>query len=82
MFGFLIIEGGPDPGRYDQEHYLALRDWEPYFTTQLMDMDDLDAAAPQPERPAVLDTRQPGIEVAADIFPLTTKRLGRATRSA
>ena len=43
MFGFLIIEGGNNPGRYDQEHYLALRDWEPYFSGQAMDNDDLDA---------------------------------------
>src|SRR5450755_2049810 len=27
MFGFLIVEGANNPGRYDQEHYLALRDW-------------------------------------------------------
>src|SRR5215831_7449174 len=32
MFGFLIIEGASNPGNYDQEHFLALRDWEPYFT--------------------------------------------------
>ncbi len=37
QFGFLIVEGGPNPGNYDQEHYLALRDWEPYFTTQYME---------------------------------------------
>src|SRR5262249_23229225 len=42
QFGFLIVEGGPSAGNYDQEHYLALRDWEPYFTTQYMDTDDLD----------------------------------------
>ena len=42
MFGFLIIEGASNPGRYDQEHFLALRDWEPYFTNQSMDNDDLD----------------------------------------
>ena len=42
MFGFLIVEGANNPGRFDQEHYLALRDWEPYFTNQAMDNDDLD----------------------------------------
>ena len=26
QFGFLIVEGGSNPGNYDQEHYLALRD--------------------------------------------------------
>src|SRR5665213_2626742 len=76
MFGFLIVDGGPNPGNYDQEHYLALRDWEPYFTNQSMDNDDLDASGPQPEKPAVLDTRPVGMEVAADIFSINDKALG------
>ncbi|HEY1760341.1 MAG TPA: multicopper oxidase domain-containing protein [Bryobacteraceae bacterium] len=76
MFGFLIIEGANNPGRYDQEHYLALRDWEPYFSNMAMDNDDIDAAAPQPERPAVMDTRMPGLEVQADLFSINDKILG------
>jgi FtsP/CotA-like multicopper oxidase with cupredoxin domain len=76
MFGFLIIEGADKPGNFDQEHYLALRDWEPYFTNQLMDNDDLDATGPKPEKPAVLDTRPPGMEVTADIFSINDKALG------
>jgi FtsP/CotA-like multicopper oxidase with cupredoxin domain len=76
MFGFLIIEGANNPGNFDQEHYLALRDWEPYFSNQAMDNDDLDATGPQPERPAAMDTRQPGLEVQADIFSINDKALG------
>jgi FtsP/CotA-like multicopper oxidase with cupredoxin domain len=76
MFGFLIVEGGADPGHYDQEHYLALRDWEPYFTNQMMDTDDLDPIRAQPERPAVLDTRPNGLEVTADIYSINDKALG------
>jgi FtsP/CotA-like multicopper oxidase with cupredoxin domain len=49
QFGFLIVEGGANPGNYDQEHYLALRDWEPYFTSQYMDNDDLDLSGPKTE---------------------------------
>ena len=75
MFGFLIIEGA-NPGNYDQEHYLALRDWEPYFSNQAMDNDDLDATGPQPERPKVMDTRQPGLEVQSDIYSINDKALG------
>ena len=41
-----------------------------------MDNDDLDATGPQPEKPAVLDTRQPGLEVAADVFSINDKALG------
>ncbi len=76
MFGFLIIEGTNNPGNYDQEHYLALRDWEPYFTSTAMDNDDLDASGPQPEKPAVPDKRPAGMEVASDIFSINDKALG------
>jgi len=76
MFGFLIIEGAASLGNFDQEHYLALRDWEPYFTNQLMDNDDLDPSLPKPEKPAVLDTRPPGLEVTADIYSINDKALG------
>jgi FtsP/CotA-like multicopper oxidase with cupredoxin domain len=76
QFGFLIVEGASNPGRYDQEHYLALRDWEPYFSNQAMDNDDLDPAGAQPERPAVMDTRQPGLEVQSDIYSMNDKALG------
>ena len=76
MFGFLIVEGADNPGNFDQEHYLALRDWEPYFTDQLMDNDDLDPALAKPEKPEVLDTRPPGLEVTADIFSINDKALG------
>ena len=76
QFGFLVIEDGRNSGAYDQEHYLALRDWEPYFTTQYMDTDDLGAAGPQPEKPAVLDTRPPGWEVASDTYSINDKALG------
>src|SRR5579863_5636130 len=76
MYGFLIVEGATNPGQFDQEHYLALRDWEPYFSNLTMDNDDLDPAGAQPEKPAVLDTRQPGMEVAADIYSINDKALG------
>ncbi len=76
MFGFLIVEGAANPGNYDQEHYLALRDWEPYFTNTAMDTDDLDNVWPQPEKPKVMDTRPVGLEVAADIFSINDKALG------
>ena len=76
MFGFLVIEGGAIRGNFDQEHYLALRDWEPYFSNTVMDTDDLDPTLAQPEKPAVLDTRPVGLEVAADIYSINDKSLG------
>ena len=76
QFGFLIVESGSDPGRYDQEVFLALRDWEPYFTSQFVDTDEQNQKWPQPERPAVLDTRPNGLEVGATIYSINDKALG------
>lgn len=33
QFGFLYIEPKTEPGNYDQEVFLALREWDPYFST-------------------------------------------------
>ena len=32
-FGFFYIEPRNDPGRYDQEYFLALKEWDAFFTT-------------------------------------------------
>jgi FtsP/CotA-like multicopper oxidase with cupredoxin domain len=76
QFGFLMIDSGKDPGNYDQEIFLALRDWEPFFTTQPMDTDEQGQNGPQPERPAVLDTRPNGLEVDSLVFSINDKVLG------
>jgi FtsP/CotA-like multicopper oxidase with cupredoxin domain len=31
-FGFIYVEPRSDPGRYDQEIFLALKEWDPYMT--------------------------------------------------
>lgn len=76
QYGFLMIDSGTDPGHYDQELFLALRDWEPYYTDQFVDMDEADAPGPQPEKPAVLDTRPNGLEVTSQLFSINDKALG------
>jgi FtsP/CotA-like multicopper oxidase with cupredoxin domain len=76
QFGFLMVESGADAGRYDQELFLALRDWEPFFTTMAMDTDEQNQRWPQTERPAVLDTRPNGLEVSAPIYSINDKALG------
>ena len=79
QFGFLYIEPASNPGNYDQEHFLALRDWEPFFTTA-MDNDDEDTkSGPQPEKPATLDTRPNGLEVSSLIYSINDKSLGAGT---
>jgi FtsP/CotA-like multicopper oxidase with cupredoxin domain len=77
QFGFCYIEPANDPGGYDQELFLALRDWEPFFTGQMVDMDSgEDANAPQPERPAVLNTAPNGLEVNSTTYSINDKALG------
>jgi FtsP/CotA-like multicopper oxidase with cupredoxin domain len=76
QFGFLMIDSGKDPGQYDQEVFLALRDWEPFYSDQTMDTDDQSAGGPQPEKPAVLDTRPNGLEVTSQLYTMNDKSLG------
>jgi FtsP/CotA-like multicopper oxidase with cupredoxin domain len=77
QFGFLMIDSGDDPGHYDQEVFLALRDWEPYFTDQAeMESDEEGGGGPKPEKPAVLDTRPNGLEVTSQVYSINDKALG------
>ncbi len=36
QYGFVIVESGRDPGAFDQEVFLALRDWEHFYTDQFV----------------------------------------------
>jgi FtsP/CotA-like multicopper oxidase with cupredoxin domain len=38
QFGFLLIDGAPDPGHYDQEIFLAVHHWEPSFVPMVETM--------------------------------------------
>jgi FtsP/CotA-like multicopper oxidase with cupredoxin domain len=77
QFGFVYVDSGSDPGHYDQELFLALRDWEPFFTSGMEDDDDDDGrAGPQPEKPAVLNTAPNGLEVSSMTYSINDKALG------
>jgi FtsP/CotA-like multicopper oxidase with cupredoxin domain len=78
QFGFVYVDpASGDPGRYDQEHFLALRDWEPYFSSTMEDDDDEDGrAGSQPEKPAVQNTAAPGLEVSSMTYSINNKSLG------
>ena len=76
QFGFFVIDGAGNPGNFDQEIFLALRDWEPFFSNQDMDTDETDQAGPQPEKPEVLDTRPNGLEVTSMMYSINDKALG------
>jgi FtsP/CotA-like multicopper oxidase with cupredoxin domain len=76
QFGFLMIDSGKDSGRYDQEVFLTLRDWEPFFSNMEMDEDEQEDQGPKPEKPAVLDTRPNGLEVTSELYSINDKVLG------
>src|SRR6202050_3919853 len=76
QFDFLMIDSANDPGLYDQEVFLALREWEPYLST--MDQDEMkaDPSDPTPEKPATPDPRPNGLEVSAPLYSINDKMLG------
>src|SRR5579863_4762570 len=76
QFGFLMVESANNPGDYDREIFLALREWEPFFSPEEEDDDDESNAGPQPERPKVLDTSTPGLEVGYQMFSINDKAMG------
>jgi FtsP/CotA-like multicopper oxidase with cupredoxin domain len=76
QFGFLMIDPRHEPGLYDQEVFLAMRDWEPFFTRQMADADAPNQRWPQPEKPAEPDNRPNGLEVNAAFYSINDKALG------
>ena len=44
QFGFIYIEPRNEPGNYDQEVFLALKEWNPYFSNAGPDDDSIDVA--------------------------------------
>jgi FtsP/CotA-like multicopper oxidase with cupredoxin domain len=76
QFGFFMIDSANDPGRYDQEVFLALREWQYFLST--MDQDEMaaDSNDPMPEKPATPDLRPNGLEVSAPLFSINDKMLG------
>ena len=76
QFGFVYVDGGNDPGHYDQEFFLALRDWEPFFTATMDDDDDDTHNGPLLEKPAVMNTDPNGLEVGSMTYSINDKALG------
>jgi FtsP/CotA-like multicopper oxidase with cupredoxin domain len=76
QFGFVYVDTGNDPGQYDQELFLALRDWEPFFTANMDDDDDDTHDGPLLEKPAVMNTEPDGLEVGSMTYSINDKALG------
>jgi FtsP/CotA-like multicopper oxidase with cupredoxin domain len=76
QFGFVFVEGANNPGNYDQELFLALRDWEPFFSDEDTDDNVPDPNEKLPEAPPTPDTRPNGWEIGYRIFSINDKSLG------
>jgi FtsP/CotA-like multicopper oxidase with cupredoxin domain len=76
QFGFVFVEGSSDPGHYDQELFLALRDWEPFFSDTMDDDDDNTHDDPLLEKPAIMNTDPNGLEVSSMTYSINDKALG------
>src|SRR6201994_1389778 len=75
-FGFVYVDDGKDAGHYDQELFLALRDWEPFFTSSMEDDDDDTHNGPLLEKPPVLNPDPNGLEVGSMTYSINDKALG------
>lgn len=76
QFGFVFVESAGDPGHYDQELFLALRDWEPFFTGTMDDEDDNTHDGPLLEKPPTMNTDPDGLEVGSMTYSINDKALG------
>lgn len=76
QFGFVYVEGSSNPGKYDRELFLALRDWEPFFTATMDDEDDDTHHGPFLEKPTTMNTDPDGLEVGSFTYSINDKALG------
>src|ERR1700723_860161 len=78
QFGFLMIDSANDPGLYDQEVFLALREWEYFLSTTDQDEMAADPKDPKPQKTATPDQRPNGLELSAPLYSINGKMLGAA----
>jgi FtsP/CotA-like multicopper oxidase with cupredoxin domain len=76
QFGFFMIDAANDPGHYDQEVFLALREWQYFLSTADQDEMAADPDDSMPEKPSTPDTRPNGLEVSAPLYSINDKMLG------
>jgi len=72
QFAFVYIEPKSNPGRYDQEIFLATHEWEPFFTTA-EDEEEEPGAPPPPKKK---DETPNGWEIGYQRFTINGKCLG------
>jgi len=67
QFGFVYIEPKSEPGRYDREVFLAMHQWDPYYSADMQETDE-GSAPPPPNN---------GMEVGYRAFSFNDKALGK-----
>jgi FtsP/CotA-like multicopper oxidase with cupredoxin domain len=77
QFGFVYIEPKNEPGRFDQEVFLATHEWEPIFTNE-EEMDDPDITPAEKKRKQEEDknSKPNGWEIGYQRFTINGKALG------
>ncbi len=75
QYGFVYVEPRMNPGRYDQEIFLATHEWEPFFTNE--EVADPDEPVPEPPPNYKKDEKANGWEVGYQKFTINGKCLGQ-----
>lgn len=75
QFAFVYIEPKNNPGRYDQEIFLATHEWEPFFTTAEME-EEPDAEQRAKMAAQKKDEKPNGWEIGYQRFTINGKCLG------
>ena len=72
QFSFVYVEPRANPGRYDQEFFLATHEWEPFLGAE--EEEEEDEGEPKPPPPK--DERPNGWEIGYQRFTINGKCLG------
>ncbi len=77
QFGIVYIEPKNNPGKYDQEIFMATHEWEPFFTAA-EEMEDEDVTPAEKARKEEQDKNSPpnGWEIGYQRFTINGKALG------
>jgi len=81
QFGFVYVEPRNDPGRYEQEIFLALREWGPFFTAEEEEQEEvcMPSDGPRIVRAAYQvgpPAQENGLEVGYKAFSINNRALG------
>jgi FtsP/CotA-like multicopper oxidase with cupredoxin domain len=74
QFAFVYIEPKTNPGRYDQEVFLATHEWEPFFGAEEDEEEEI--GLPPPQNPVVKYEKPNGWEIGYQRFTINGKCLG------